>query len=60
VKILIINRQERKIMCSVSLNNGFQYKLMDLRWDLIKGFTQLCTQNDCNEQQDRLDVLKAC
>ncbi|MFV8352252.1 alpha-amylase family glycosyl hydrolase [Flavobacterium sp. XS2P14] len=40
-----------------------EYKIDGLRWDLTKGFTQLCTANDqgCTNsyKQDRVDVLKA-
>ncbi|KQS89867.1 alpha-amylase family glycosyl hydrolase [Chryseobacterium sp. Leaf394] len=39
-----------------------EYKVDGFRWDLTKGFTQNCTENDetCTNayQQDRVDVLK--
>lgn len=39
-----------------------EYKIDGFRWDLTKGFTQNCTENDeaCTNsyQQDRVDVLK--
>ncbi|WP_166922779.1 alpha-amylase family glycosyl hydrolase [Flavobacterium poyangense] len=39
-----------------------EYKIDGFRWDLTKGFTQLCTASDesCTNayQQDRVDVLK--
>lgn len=40
-----------------------EYKIDGLRWDLTKGFTQLCTSSDQNctntYKQDRVDVLKS-
>lgn len=39
-----------------------EYKIDGFRWDLTKGFTQNCTNNEgCTNgyQQDRVDVLKA-
>lgn len=39
-----------------------EYKIDGFRWDLTKGFTQNCTENDqtCTNayQQDRVDILK--
>ncbi len=38
-----------------------EYKIDGFRWDLTKGFTQNCTNNESctnNYQQDRVDVLK--
>ncbi|WP_088323400.1 alpha-amylase family glycosyl hydrolase [Polaribacter tangerinus] len=39
-----------------------EYKIDGYRWDLTKGFTQNCTENDQNctnsFQQDRVDILK--
>jgi len=39
-----------------------EYKIDGFRWDLTKGFTQLCTagDNSCTDsfQQDRVDILK--
>jgi 1,4-alpha-glucan branching enzyme len=38
-----------------------EYKIDGFRWDLTKGFTQNCTNNDtCTNgyQQDRIDILK--
>jgi pullulanase/glycogen debranching enzyme len=32
---------ERKIMCSVSLNNGERYKIDGFRWDLTRGLLKL-------------------
>jgi hypothetical protein len=45
------------------IKQWIEYKIDGLRWDLTKGFTQLCTANDqcCTNsyKQDRVDVLKA-